>query len=325
MFNKTLLVVATLGLGMSAHAASENVKTCGAGGGVEVCLSAAHSGASVKLDWSKSGIPEKIEIYRSSDSSLSDLEKIRTITRTSSQTNFTDSSPLAGDSFYTIRFKSKGQWYESGVAEVAAVAAASTTAMASTVASGSKCTKSKGTVYLDKTKVIDGTFDGGCKTYMPKWGDCSQQEAQKPVFRVNGGTLKNVIVGNRGDGIHVYGNATIQDVTWPDICEDGLTVKKKATVKIKNITAQDGADKFIQINAKATVEVSNAKIKNVGKVFRENGGKCYPVKVKLKNSEVNKAREAIFRSDCKKSSFEMSNTSTSNVKQVCKGKASCKY
>jgi pectate lyase C len=160
---------------------------------------------------------------------------------------------------------------------------------------------------------------------MPTWGDCSQKEGQKPVFRVNGGTLKNVIIGNRGDGVHVYGNATIENVTWPDVCEDGLTVKKAAKVKIKNITASKASDKFIQLNAKATVEVSNAKINDVLKMFREKGGSCYPVKVTLKDSQLTKVREAVFRSDCKKSSFTMSNTKTSNVKKICKGKATCKY
>ena len=326
MFKKTLLVAATLGLGMSAYAASGNAETCAAGGGVEICLSAETSGSAVLLDWSKSGTPEKIEIYRSADDSLKGREKLRTITRTKGESSFTDKKPLAGDSFYSIKFKAKGKWYETGVAAVEAEESVSTMAMASTAAKGSKCTKSKGTVKLKKTMVIDGgTFDGGCKTYMPTWGDCSQKEGQKPVFRVNGGTLKNVIIGNRGDGVHVYGDATIQDVTWPDVCEDALTVKKAAKVKIKNITGQDGSDKFIQINAKATVEVTNAKVTNVLKMFREKGGSCYPVKVILKNSELKKINEAIFRSDCKKSSFEMSNTKMTKVKKICKGKASCKY
>lgn len=190
---------------------------------------------------------------------------------------------------------------------------------------GSACTTSTGTVSLSSTKVVNGTFDGGCKTYMPTWGDCGQQEGQDPVFRVNGGTLKNVIVGSRGDGVHVYGNATIENVTWPDVCEDALTVKKEATVNIKNISGYDAADKFIQLNAKATVTVSNSKVDNVLKMFRENGGKCYPVNVTVKNSEVTNVREAIFRTDCSSSKFTMTNTKTSGIKAVCKGDGQCNY
>ncbi|SMF65222.1 Pectate lyase [Alteromonadaceae bacterium Bs31] len=300
---------------------------CGSGGGVKICLSAKASGSDIKLSWSKSGSPDNVEVYRDTDSNPSGRTRIGK--PSASATSFTDTSPSKGKTYYYwIKFRKSGTWYNSGVASAKTTSDSSSSDSSSSSSSGSSsmgsaCTSSKGTVKLSSTKVVDGTFDGGCKTYLPTWGDCGQKEGQDPVFRVNGGTLKNVIVGNRGDGIHVYGNATIENVTWPDVCEDGLTVKKAATVTIKNITANDASDKFIQVNAKATVNVSKAKINNVLKMFRENGGKCYPIKVSVKDSDLSKVNEAIFRTDCSSSTFTMSNTKTSSIKAVCKGKGKC--
>lgn len=182
---------------------------------------------------------------------------------------------------------------------------------------GSACTSSTGTVYLNSTQVVNGTFDGGCKTYMPTWGDCGQSEGQDPVFRVESGTLRNVIIGDAGDGVHIYGNATVENVTWPNVCEDALTVKDDATVTINNITGYDASDKFFQMNAKATVTISNALIDGAGKIVRENGGKCYPVNVNITNSDISNVSEAIFRSDCSGSNFHISNSTLSNVDEVC--------
>ncbi len=192
---------------------------------------------------------------------------------------------------------------------------------------GSSCKSSKGTVTFSETKKINGTFDGGCKTYRISGGDCSQKEGQKAIFRVESGTLKNVIVGPTGDGIHIWGDSKIENVYWPNVCEDALTIKKPAKVTITNITGYDASDKFFQANAKADVVVRRAYISGAGKVLRENGGKCYPVKWRIEDSEIRNVKEAIFRSDCNKSEFSIKNVKTSGVSQVCysKGKyKSCK-
>ena len=84
---------------------------------------------------------------------------------------------------------------------------------------GASCT-STGTTYVYQTIVVSsGTYDGQCKTFVPiGMGDGGQGEDQDPVFRVeNGATLKNVIIGEPGvDGIHLYTNATIDNV-MPEI------------------------------------------------------------------------------------------------------------
>jgi hypothetical protein len=162
------------------------------------------------------------------------------------------------------------------------------------------------------------TFDGGCRTYTPTWGDCGQAEGQDPVFRVNGGTLQNVIVGQRGDGIHIYGSATVRNVNWPNVCEDALTIKANApSVTITNVTARDGEDKIFQANAATTTTVSNAIISNASKAVRENGGKCYPITWTFRDSTISNMGEAVFRSDCAQSRFALINVQLSGVDEVC--------
>jgi pectate lyase C len=172
---------------------------------------------------------------------------------------------------------------------------------------------------LSSTLVVDGgTLDGGCRTYTPTWGDCGQAEGQDPVIRVNSGTLQNVIVGQRGDGIHIYGSATVRNINWPNICEDALTIKASApSVNISNVSARDGEDKVFQANAPTTTTVSNAIIANASKAVRENGGKCYPITWTFRDSSISNMSEAVFRSDCAQSRFALINVQLSGVDEVC--------
>lgn len=166
--------------------------------------------------------------------------------------------------------------------------------------------------------VSGGTLDGGCRTYTPTWGDCGQAEGQDPVIRVNSGTLQNVIVGQRGDGIHIYGSATVRNINWPNVCEDALTIKASApSVSISNVTARDGEDKIFQANAATTTTVSNSVIANASKAVRENGGKCYPITWTFRDSTITGMREAIFRSDCSSSRFALINVTQSGNKEIC--------
>ena len=163
------------------------------------------------------------------------------------------------------------------------------------------------------------TFDGGCKTFNPSFGDGGQGEGQPPVFRVEkGGVLKNVIIGNNGaDGVHIHGDATVDNVTWTDVGEDALTVKAAARVTLRNLTGASAEDKFFQLNAPTTFNVENIVVNGASKLFRENGGKCYPVHVTVNRAKLTNFKEAVFRSDCNKSTFALSNAELVNVKQVC--------
>ena len=176
---------------------------------------------------------------------------------------------------------------------------------------------------LTATIVVNSgeTYDGGCKTYVTKslasggLGDGSQEENQKPLFRVNaGGKLVNVIIGApAADGVHFYGNATAENIHWLDIGEDAATIKADATVTLDCGSAKNGADKVFQVNAKATWTVSNFTIRTAGKTMRENGGSCYPVTAVFDHCDISDMSESIFRTDCTSSKVTISNTRYSQL------------
>jgi pectate lyase C len=162
-------------------------------------------------------------------------------------------------------------------------------------------------------------YDGECKTFNPNFGNGTQEEGQPPVFKIeNGGSLKNVIIGANGaDGIHTYGDAIVENITWTDVGEDALTVKSAGKVTVRNITGASADDKFFQLNAQTTFVLENCKINGAGKVFRENGNKCFPVNITVNHCEFNNIKEAIFRSDCNNSTFSLSNSQLINVRSIC--------
>lgn len=185
---------------------------------------------------------------------------------------------------------------------------------------GSSCPSGgNGSTSVSSTVIVSGgTLDGGCRVYTPTWGDCGQSEGQDPVIRVNSGTLQNVVVGQRGDGIHIYGSATVRNIHWPNVCEDALTIKASApSVSISNVTGRDAEDKMFQANAPTTTTVSLAILSNASKFVRENGGKCYPITWTFRDSTISTAKEAIFRSDCGSSRFALINVQTSGIPEVC--------
>ncbi|CAN7221477.1 pectate lyase [Rhizobacter sp. LjRoot28] len=185
---------------------------------------------------------------------------------------------------------------------------------------GASC-RSTGSVSLSQTQIVRAgqVFDGGCRTFNPTFSDGGQAEGQDPVFLVEkGGVLKNVIIGRNGaDGIHIYGDATVDNITWTDVGEDALTVKAAATVTVRNITGSEANDKFFQLNAPTTFKLENAVVNVAGKLFRENGGKCYPVRVTVNGARLSNIKEAVFRSDCNRSTFSLSNAQLSDVKAIC--------
>jgi len=130
-------------------------------------------------------------------------------------------------------------------------------------------------VQLPATHVVPaGTvFDGQNRRYNLSGG--SQTEGQPPVFRVeNGGTLRNVIIGNlAADGVHCMGNCTVERVWWEDIGEDAATALGPAGT-VMNITcgaAYNGSDKTFQFNGRGEMRISNFYAANAGKLVRSCG------------------------------------------------------
>ncbi len=173
------------------------------------------------------------------------------------------------------------------------------------------------------------TFDGKGQTYVANpstLGDGSQAENQKPIFRLeNNATLKNVYIGApAADGVHVYGNATISNVTWLDVGEDALTLKSSGTVNITGGGAYKAYDKVFQMNASGTINIKNFKANDIGKLARQNGGTSYKVVFTLDNSDISNVKDSIFRTDSSSSSAKITNTRYHNVPTLFKGFASGK-
>jgi pectate lyase C len=161
------------------------------------------------------------------------------------------------------------------------------------------------------------TFDGGGKRYTAgrALGDGSQDEGQQPMFRVEaGGTLKNVVLGApAADGIHTYGDATLENIVWEDIGEDAMTIKESGTVTLNGGSASNGDDKVFQINAPSTFKVSNFTARSAGKFIRQNGDTTFKVAVEIDSCDISRMDEAIFRTDSSTSTVKMTNTRYSQI------------
>lgn len=186
-------------------------------------------------------------------------------------------------------------------------------------------------IVVNSTIIVaaGATFDGQGKTYVANpntLGDGSQAENQKPIFRLgNNATLKNVYIGAPGaDGVHVYGNATISNVTWLDVGEDALTLKSSGTVNITGGGAYKAYDKVFQINASGTINIKNFRADDIGKLARQNGGTTFKVNFTLDNSNISNVKDSIFRTDSSTSQARITNTRYSRVPTLFKGFASGK-
>lgn len=172
---------------------------------------------------------------------------------------------------------------------------------------------------VNATIVVKGgtTFDGKNLRYTAgsALGNGSQDEGQKPVFKLeNGARLVNVRLGApAADGIHTYGNVTLENIIWEDIGEDAMTIKESGTVVLKGGSAKNGDDKVFQINAASTFRVSNFKADKAGKFIRQNGGTTFKVQVFIENCEITNMKESIFRTDSKTSTVSMINTRYSGI------------
>jgi pectate lyase C len=161
------------------------------------------------------------------------------------------------------------------------------------------------------------TYDGECKRFTAGTGlgDGSQSEDQKPVFRLeDGARLVNVVLGGpAADGIHTYGDVTLENITWEDIGEDALTIKESGTVVLNGGSAKNGDDKVFQVNAASTFRVSNFTASNAGKFIRQNGDTTFKVEVFIDRCDISNMDESIFRTDSSSSTVSMTNTRYSNI------------
>jgi pectate lyase C len=180
----------------------------------------------------------------------------------------------------------------------------------------------KATVTITSTIVVAAgqTYDGKGNTIIAQgMGDGSQNEGQKAIFRLeNGATLKNVKIGAPGcDGVHTYGNATLDKVEWIDVGEDAMTMKAKGNVTLTNCIAKKAADKTIQINADGNLTLNNFQVDTFGKVCRTNGGSQYTNLITINGGTFRNGTHIVL-SESKNLRVRYRNITTSNVSQLWK-------
>ena len=140
------------------------------------------------------------------------------------------------------------------------------------------------TVTLSGTKSVTD-YDGKGALHEGDLNDCTvgDQDSTNAMFEVaDGGSVKNVIFGKKvGDGIHCLGSCTIDNVWFPYICDDAITVNKdgtaSATSTISNSGFKGARDKTIQHNGgNSTLNIKNVYVEVAGKLYRScgSGGGC---------------------------------------------------
>ncbi len=135
-----------------------------------------------------------------------------------------------------------------------------------------------GSVTVSGTMTVTGILDGMMRTYQGSLNDCSVggQSSTDAMFEIaDGGTIRNVVMGTRvGDGIHCLGNCTIDNVWFPYICDDAITMLGGAgkTATIRNSGFKGARDKAVQHNGDgSTVVLENIYVETAGKLYRSCG------------------------------------------------------
>ena len=92
----------------------------------------------------------------------------------------------------------------------------------------------------------------------------------------NGGTIRNVIIGNpAADGIHCEASCTLENVWWEDVGEDAATFKPgsaSAVMTVRGGGALHAADKVFQHNGVGgTFVIDGFQVEDFGKLYRSCG------------------------------------------------------
>jgi hypothetical protein len=144
-------------------------------------------------------------------------------------------------------------------------------------------------VTITGTRMVTGVYDGKMALHEGTLNDCTlgAQGSTTPIFEVaDGGTVRNVIFGAKvGDGIHCLGTCTIENVWFPFICDDAITMLGGAgkTATITGSGFMGARDKTIQHNGDgSTVVIDSVYVETAGKLYRScgSGGGCGPASSK---------------------------------------------
>ncbi|KAI8918317.1 pectate lyase [Powellomyces hirtus] len=137
-------------------------------------------------------------------------------------------------------------------------------------------TATKNNVLTVPQNIAPGaTFDGKMESFDRGVSCTGQAEGgnKDAVFILaDGATLKNAIIGpNQIEGVHCLGACTIENVFWPKVCEDALSLKGPGNSKVIGGGAKDASDKVIQHNGIGNVDISGFAVQNFGKLYRSCG------------------------------------------------------
>ena len=173
------------------------------------------------------------------------------------------------------------------------------------------------TITITSTIVIAAgqTYNGNGNTIKASgMGDGSQNEGQKPFFRLNAESwLRNVKLSAPGvDGCHFYGNGTMNEVTWQDVGEDQFTVKSGGNCWVSGGAAYSASDKFGQANAATWVTLYYHLQDNGLKNIRQNGGSTYKCQFYYDHNHAKNTKEAIGRTDSSTTTFGRRNMTVTN-------------
>ena len=186
-----------------------------------------------------------------------------------------------------------------------------------------------GTVVVNDPIVVKAgqTFDGGGKLYQAgaALGDGGRSEGQKPVFILeDGATLKNLQIAG-ADGVHVYGDANIQNVWWKDVGEDALSKKKEGDVKITGGGAFNAHDKIFTATAGGSLSIDGFTAENFGRLVAtdhryvppRNDG-TFPLEVSITNSRLTNGDE-VFRTDAANARVTFNNNEMNDINYDARG------
>jgi hypothetical protein len=159
----------------------------------------------------------------------------------------------------------------------------------------------------------------------PALGDGGASEGQKPVFILeDGATLKNLQISG-ADGVHVYGDATVQDVWWKDVGEDALTKKAAGDVRVIGGGANDAHDKVFIATAGGSLSIEGFTANNFGRLVatdhrfvppRDDGS--FPLEVSISNSKLSNGDE-VFRTDAANARVTFKDVQLDNVNYDARG------
>ncbi|SFD84848.1 pectate lyase [Paracidovorax konjaci] len=174
------------------------------------------------------------------------------------------------------------------------------------------------------------TFDGKGKLFNAGSGldGGGTAETRLPIFILEPGASVKNLQFKGGDGIHLLGDAKLDNVHGLQTGDDFVTVDGKenrtvdaqragytgtippgpANVEITNSSFQNSHDKAIQINGDVNLKLQGIYADNIGQLAVTRGGYPITAKVDIADSTIQDLKSHLFRFDDRNSTLNITNT-----------------